>query len=229
MALRQSTKTYLDACDVPTCMCADAEVVFFLKDDLLTLSGKAYVDGTVVSVTELSTGAVQVVIQYDDADLPDVDGEKLEVIFPGVVAEGTVCDPDCAGECSWVKKAKALGSESEPVFYLERQIYGASNWVADGQFSTPRIALTPGLRLTAVRLTCHQYDAGTSLTLNLKVGATIHAQYVGNLSAQKGATILVADLPNDVLPEVEITGVTYANYATAAKGLIVTMIGTTMP
>lgn len=228
MALKQSTKTYLSTCEVPTCMCAGEDVFIFLKDDLLTLDGKPYIDGEVISVTELSTGAVNVVIQYDDTNLPEVEGEKLEIVFPGVVTEGTVCNPDCAGECSWIWKAKLLGEDGQTLFHLERQIYGGSNWVADGNFKTPRIALTPGLKLTAVKITCMEYDAGTTLTLNVMVGSTIHAQYVGNLSAQKTATILVADLPNDVLPEVVITGTAYSNYATAAKGLIVTFIGILM-
>jgi len=70
---------------------------------------------------------------------------------------------------------------------------------------------------------------GTTLTLNLKVGSTVVAQYIGNLSAQKSATILVNDILNDQKPIVEITGTAYANYATAAKGLIVTLIGVVSP
>jgi hypothetical protein len=227
MALRQSTKTYLDACDVPTCMCADAEVVFFLKDDLLTLSGKAYVDGTVVSVTELSTGAVQVVIQYDDADLPDVDGEKLEVIFPGVVAEGTVCDPDCAGECSWVKKVFSVLSSIGQGGIINRPylIYPFSENVIDGQFELPRIPFPTGYRLTSVRLTCRTYDINTTTTVELRIGSTVYAQFIGDLREQRAMNILIPVLPYDQMPELHLNGTVSSIYLLAAKGLVLEMIG----
>ena len=231
MALQQSTITYAELCDMPACICEDAEVVFFLKGGLLTTDGLPYVAGTVVSVTQLSTGAVEVVIQYDDSTLPEVEGEPLEVIFPGAAVEGTVCAPDCAGECDWMGKVLAVQEAADPntLFHLERQIYAPANYVADGTFVTPRMALSPGLRLSAVKLTCDTYDAGTTLTLNVKVGSTIIAQYVGNLSAQKSATILVTDILNDQKPVVEFTGTAYVNYATAAKGLFVTLLGVLAP
>ena len=231
MALQQSTITYDEVCLMPACICEDAEVVFFLQDDLLTTAGLPYVVGTVVSVTQLSTGAIEVVIQYDDATLPIVDGDKLEVIFPGASVVGTVCAPDCSGICDWMGKVLALiaNTDLQSTYLLERQIYTPANWVADGTFVTPRMTLSPGMRLAAVKITCDTYDSGTTLTLNLKVGSTVVAQYIGNLSAQKSATILVNDILNDQKPTVEITGTAYTNYATAAKGLIVTLIGVVSP
>jgi hypothetical protein len=231
MALQQSTITYSEVCLMPACICEDADVVFFLQGGLLTTAGLPYLAGTVVLVTQLSTGAVEVVIQYDDATLPEVDGETLQVIFPGAAVTGTVCAPDCAGDCDWMGKVLAVQEAADPQtqYLLERQIYAPANWVANGTFVTPRMTLSPGMRLSAVKITCDTYDSGTTLTINLKVGATVVAQYVGNLSAQKSATILVNDILNDQKPTVEITGTAYVNYATAAKGLIVTLLGVTTP
>lgn len=231
MALQQSTITYDEVCLMPACICEDAEVVFFLQDDLLTTAGLPYVVGTVVSVTQLSTGAIEVVIQYDDATLPIVDGEKLEVIFPGAAVVGTVCAPDCSGICDWMGKVLKLWETVEPITAYKDpyQIYAPANWVADGQFEIPRMANLPGLRMFRVAIACSTYDSGTTLTLNLKIGSTVVAQYVGNLSAQKSATILVTDILNDQKPIVEITGTAYTNYATAAKGLVVTTFGVNIP
>ena len=231
MALQQSTITYSELCLMPACICENADVVFFLQGGLLTTAGLPYVAGTVVSVTQLSTGAVEVVIQYDDATLPTVDGEKLEVVFPGAAVTGSVCAPDCSGECDWMGKVLAVQAAADPrtEYLLERQIYAPANWVANGTFVTPRMALSPGLRLSAIKLTCDTYDSGTTIEFDLKVGSTVIAQYIGNLSAQKSATILVNDILNDQKPVVEITDTAYTNYATAAKGLIVTLLGVKTP
>lgn len=233
MALHNVVKHYADNCDMPQCMCVACPVFIFLKDDRLTTGGLPYIMGTVVSIEEVSSGGVDVTIQYDDATLPLVGdpAAKLEIEFPSASAEGTACNPDCAGECDWVTKVQRMLESASPVSLLTRHyiLFTDEQDVANGSFLLPRIPFVPGLRLSDVRITCFTYDINTSGTFQLKVGATVKAEYVGNLAQQRQFTILGADLLNDVLPEFTISGLTNGVYGLAAAGLVVEIMGIHIP
>lgn len=230
MAIKTAVKHYADQCDMPSCICVDGPVVVFLRGDLLTTDGKPYFPGTVTLIDILTTGGVDVTIQYDDSTLPIVEGEPMEVIFP-VSDDATVCDPDCAAECDWFTKVRRMLDAEGTGGLLNRWyiLYESNEDVANGTFEIPRIPFEPGFRITDLRITCFVYDLNTTGTFTLKVGATNIAQFVGNLAQQRQMTILVTDLLNDELPELHITGLTNGVYGLAAAGLVLEFIGIIVP
>jgi hypothetical protein len=230
MALQNVVKHYADECDMPSCICVDGAVVIFLLDDELTTDGKPYFPGTVTEIEILTTGGVDITIQYDDATLPLVEGEPMAVIFPPA-EDATVCDPDCAEDCDWFTKVRRMMDAEGNGGLLSRWYiaYTSEEDVANGVFQIPRIPFDPGFRLTDVRITCFTYDINTTGTFTLKVGATNIAQFVGNLAQQRQMTILVTDLLNDELPELHITGVTNGVYGLAAAGLVLELLGIIIP
>lgn len=231
MATKNAVKHYPALCDMPQCMCVDCEVKVFLKGDQLTTDGLPYFEGIVTSIEELSTGGIDVTIQYDDATLPLVEGDPLEVEFSSTSAAGNVCDPDCAGECDWLTKVIRLIQSALPGGLINRhyQLYASGVEVENGVFPVPRIPFVPGYRLTDVRLTCYLYDINTTGTFRLKRGATVIAEFIGSLAQQRQMTILVDDLLNDELPELHITGLTNGVYGVEAEGLVLELIGIQMP
>lgn len=231
MALHNVIKHYESACDMPPCMCVDCPVFIFLKGDLLTTGGLPYLMGTVTAIEDAASGGIDVTIQYDDTTLP-LDGEdKLVIIFPSASAEGTACNPDCAGECDWVTKVQRMLESASPVSLLSRHyiLFSDIQEVANGSFLLPRIPFLPGMRLSDVRITCFVYDINTTATFQLKVGATVKAEFIGNLAMQRQFNILSADLLNDVLPELHITGLANGVYGLAATGLVIELMGIHIP
>lgn len=228
--LQTAEKHYLALCDMPQCMCVGCTVFIFFKDPDLSTDGLPYIMGTVTAIEELTSGGVDVTIQYDDATLPVTDPE-FEVIFPGVAEEGTVCDPDCGGVCDWVTKVKRMIESALPGGLINRhyQLYTSEEDVANGVFLLPRIPFVPGYRLTDVRITCFTYDLNTSATFELKVGASVKANFTGTLAQQRQLAILDSDLDNDELPELHITGLTNNVYGLAAAGLVIELIGIIVP
>lgn len=224
------TKHYADACDMPACMCVGCDVYLFLRGVLLTTDGLPYLMGEVVSITDAVSGGVDVVISYDDTTVPVTDPEFEGSFDPD--ADPTLCDPDCAEECDWVTKVKRMMDSALPggLFLLQYTIYDIDADVANGIFPVPRIPFPAGFRLTDARLTCYEYDINTELTVQLKVGATVKAQYVtGNLAQQRQMTIVSADCLNDALPELHITGLVNTAYGLAAKGLVLHLFGIKTP
>lgn len=231
MALQTAVKHYLALCDMPQCMCAPCPVYIFLKDPELTTDGLPYFMGNVTLIDALASGGVDVTISYDDATLPLDGADPIEVIFPGVAEVGTVCDPDCAGPCDWVTKVTRMLESALPggLQHLQYRMYDVDEDVANGVFPLPRIAYQPGFRMTSVRITCHLYDINTTLTVELKVGATVHATFTGNLAMQRGLTIIDVDLDNDELPELHITGLANGVYGLAAAGFVIDIFGIVKP
>lgn len=230
MSLQTVVKHYADECDMPACICVNGPVVIFLMGELLTTDGHPYFPGTVTVIDILTTGGVDVTIQYDDSTLPIVDAAPLEVIFPPA-AEATVCDPDCNDDCDWFNKVRRMLDAEGTGGLLSRWyiLYESTADVANGVFEIPRIPFEPGFRITDLRITCFNYDINTTGTFTLKVGATNIAQYVGNLAQQRQLTILVQDLLNDELPELHITGLTNGVYGLAAAGLVLEFKGIIIP
>lgn len=233
MALHNVVKHYASTCDMPQCMCEGCEVFIFLKDDQLTTSGLPYIMGTVTAIVNASSGGVDVTVQYSDLLLPLVGDPpaKLEIIFPSASIEGTACNPDCAGECDWITKVKRMLESATENTLLQRHyiLFNDEQDVANGSFLLPRIPFLPGMRLSDVRLTCFTYDINTTGTFRLKVGSSVKAQFIGNLAQQRQFTILSADLLNDVLPELTITGLTNGVYGQAAVGLVIELMGIHIP
>ena len=230
MAIKTAVKHYANQCDMPSCICVDGPVVMFLKNDRLTTDGKPYFPGTVTTITLLTTGGVDVTVQYNDATLPLVLGVPIEVIFP-LAEDATVCDPDCADECDWFAKIRRMLDAEGTGGLLNRWYiaFTSAQDVANGVFEIPRIPFEPGFRLTDVRLTCFNYDINTTGTFEVKVGATVIAEFVGNLAQQRQMTILVPDLLNDEMPELHCSGVANGVYGLAAAGLVVEFIGIIIP
>lgn len=230
MATQIVTKHYADACDMPNCMCEGCDVFLFLRGELLTTDGLPYLMGVVQTITDAASGGIDVVIAFDDTTKPVTDP-----VFEGSFdpdADPTLCDPDCAEECDWLTKVKRMLDSALPggLFLLQYVLFDIDVPVANGIFPLPRISNSPGFRLTDVRLTCHEYDINTELTAQLKVGATVKAQYnAGNLAQQRQMTIVSADCLNDVLPELHITGLTNTAYGLSAKGLVLHLYGIKKP
>lgn len=229
--LQQVVKHYLALCDMPQCMCVDCSVFIFLKAPTLTTDGLPYFMGTVREIEELSSGGVDVTIEYDDATLPLVEGDPMEVTFPSVSVEGSVCDPDCAGPCDWLTKVQRMMESALPGGLINRhyQVYDPDESAANGVFDLPRIPFVPGYRLTDVRVTCFTYDINTTCTIQLKVGSTVKAQFTGNLAQQRQLTILSTDLANDALPQLHITSLVNGVYGLDAQGLVIELIGIIQP
>lgn len=230
MAIKTAVKHYEAQCDMPSCICVDGPVVMFLKDDRLTTDGKPYLPGTVTVINILTTGGVDVTVQYDDTTLPLVDGDPILIVFP-VSEDATACDPDCSDECDWFTKVRRMLDAEGTGGLLNRWYiaYLSNQDVANGSFDIPRIPFEPGFRLTDLRLTCSTYDINTTGTFRIKVGATTVAEFIGNLAQQRQMTILVPDLLNDEMPELHITGVANGVYGLAAAGLVVEFIGIIIP
>lgn len=231
MATVAKVKHYASLCDMPQCMCVGCPVKVFLKDDQLTTDGLPYFEGIVTAILELSSGGIDVTIQYQDTTLPVVDGDPLVVEFSSTSAAGNVCDPDCAGDCDWITKVIRLVQSALPGGLINRhyQLFASGDCVANGSFDIPRIPFVPGYRLTDVRLACFTYDINTTATFQLKKGATVIAEFIGSLAQQRQMTILVPDLLNDELPELHITGLANAVYGLCAEGLVLELIGIKTP
>lgn len=224
---------YAEACDMPQCMCEGCTVRIFLRGELLTTDGLPYIDAVVESIEDAASGGKDITLTYDDATLPLDAGDPIELVFEGEGA--TACLPDCLEECDWVWKTQRMIESALPggLFYLQYRIFEIDEDVANGTFYLPRISFDPGFRLTDVRLTCHEYDINTELAAELRVGATVKAQYgtgpVGNLGQQRQMTIVSADCLNDVLPALHITGLTNTSYGLSAKGLVLHIRGIKIP
>jgi hypothetical protein len=108
-------------------------------------------------------------------------------------------------------------------------IYEDAEWVEDGTFDLKRIPLDPGYRVTSAKLTCNRYDNDTDVTVRLKVGSTIHAEFIGDLGSIATMNIIDRDLDLDVLPRLEISGTTNAVYLDGAKGLVLELMGIIVP
>lgn len=226
MATRTSTYHVEDLCDLPSCIQEDAQVLIFLMDGDLTTDGKAYFNATVVEVDQLSTGGVDVTVSYEDSTLPnDLQGED------GLTIGEDVCTPDCAGDCDWAGKMINTIESSATSNLITRSmvIYEDAEWVEDGTFDLKRIPLDPGYRITSAKLTCNRYDNDTDVTVRLKVGGTIHAEYIGDLGSIATMSIIDSDLDLDVLPRLEISGTTNAVYLDGAKGLVLELMGLIVP
>lgn len=227
---KTGVKHYDKLCDMPACMCVGCPVYIFLRGGLNTTDGLPYLMGTVQSIVDVVTGGVDVTITYDDTTAPASDPAFEMTFSPD--EDPSVCDPDCAGECDWLTKVKRMmeSSLNGGSFLLQYAIYDIDADVANGIFPVPRIPLDPGFRLTDVRLTCYEYDINTELTAQLKVGATVKAQYnAGNLAMQRQLTIVDADCLNDELPELHITGLLNTAYGLSAKGLVLHLQGIQVP
>ena len=230
MATRTATYHLEDPCDLPSCIAEDAEVVFFLMDGESTTDGKPYLPATVTEVQELSTGGIDVTVSYSDNTLPvdlrGVDG----IVFPDQ-ANPTACFPDCYGDCDWVMKLIRVAESAVTTSTLTRTytIYEDAEWVEDGTFALKRIPFDPGFRITAAKLTCNRYDANTDVVVRLKVGSTVHCEYIGDLTSIATMSIIDRDLDLDVLPSLQISGTTNAVYLDGAKGLVLDLIGVQVP
>lgn len=227
MALHTVTKHYASPCDKPDCICEDAEVAFFFRGDTLTTDGKAFVVGTVSTVTELSTGGVDVVIAYSDTTLP----AEFELVLDEGLTLGTVCDPDCYSDCSWVKKVeKMIGAGQNPaIISRPHVVYMNDEHVVNNVFDLPRIPFDEGMRLTAVKITCARYDANTTLVATLKVGSTTIAAFTGSLAQMRGLAIAVNDLTADQKPTLHLSSVSSTIYEDGALGLVLELIGVLIP
>lgn len=214
---------YSSVCEIPACMCVDAEVALMLRGTALTEDGKAYIAGTITAIDETATNAYDITIEYDDATL----GELVPVF--GV--DGNVCDPICITECSWLWAVIRVSEtvNNPPLINRHYTLYNSAQWVEDGTFDVPRIPFATGYRLSAVHLTCTTYDENTEIVAELRVGSTLIASYTGNLAAQVEMTIAVTDLDYDELPVLTISGTTNAIYEEAAKGLVLELLGIIIP
>jgi hypothetical protein len=227
MALQIITKHYANPCDKPDCICEDAEVALFFRGETLTTDGKAFFVGTISTVTALTTGGVDVVIAYDDATLP----AEFTVILDDGLDLGTVCDPDCYSEGSWVwKTSKMIGAGQNPaIISRPHVIYLNTQHVANNVFDLPRIPFSQGMRLTSVKITCNRYDANTTLVAKLKLGSTVIAQFTGSLAQMRAMTISVTDLVADVKPTLHIESVASTIYDDSSLGLVLELIGILIP
>ena len=227
MALHIITKHYASPCSKPDCICVDADVVFFIRGNTLATDGKPYILGMVTSVTALTTGGVDVVISYDDGSLP-VD---FEMTLDDGVDQGTVCDPDCFNEGSWLWKVnKLIGAGQNPaIINRAHPVYLNTQHVVNNTFDLARIPFDQGLRLTALKITCARYDVNTTLTATLKVGSTVIGSYTGNLAHMRGLTIAATDLAPDAKPTLYISDVASTIYDDGALGLVLEMIGILVP
>lgn len=230
MALKTAVVHYTADCDMPACMCVDCDVFVHLKGDLLTTDGLPYIMATVVSIIAAASGGIDVTLHYDNATLPVDGSDPIDLVF-GSGEDANACDPDCAGNCDWMTKVKRMIESALPGGLINRhyQLYVDGETVENGAFLLPRIPFEPGFRLTDVRITCFVYDINTEGTFQLKVGASVKAEFIGNLAQQRQLTILVPDLANDALPELHITGLTNGVYGLAAEGFVIELIGIVQP
>jgi hypothetical protein len=233
MASQNVTKHYNSACDMPNCICPNASVFLWMQRQLLTTNGFPYFMGTVTTVTEVPSGGFDVVINYDDALLPNdpSTGQKLVPDFPSSASAGTVCDPDCNTDCSWVTRMLQVlhAGSSGGVISRSYLVFGQNQDVANGAFDIPRIPFLTGYRLTDVRITCFGYDTNTSAAFLLKVGAVVYASYTGNLSGQKQLAIAHPVIAYDEMPLLQISGLVNGVYGQSAKGLVLELIGIINP
>lgn len=228
-----ATKHYEALCDMPSCICVDCEVYLFINRtlDLLTTDGKPYIIGTVISITEVPSGGLDVVISYDDSTLPEnpATGETLVVTFPTGAQDGTVCDPACKTGCDWVTLMLSIVGNAVGVINKEYLIYAFNQHVVDGASYLPRICFPNGFLLTDVRISCTTYDINTTADFTLKIGSTTIASYSGNLSAQKQFTLLQPLMGYDELPDFRIDNLTNGVYGDFAEGLVLELIGVIAP
>lgn len=224
-----ATKHYDALCDMPNCMCVACEVYLFLTRGLVTTTSQPYIIGTVVSITEVPSGGVDVVISYDNSILPDDPdtGETVVITFGTGASDGTACDPDCKSDCAWVDKVIALigPNSSGGVISRDYQIFGETEEVADTAPQIPKIPFPTGFKVTGVWLTCYAYDPDTTGKFHLLVNTTLYATYEGNLSGVKALTILHDTIPQDAEIVLQITNVVNGVYGAAAKGLVIEFLG----
>ena len=223
MATQTVTKHYANICAKPDCIVEGAAVIFFFRNDALSPGNLPYIEGLVTLVVETATGAIDATFSYDDADLPD----GVDMILDDPDTVGTVCDPDCFGEGSWLWKVQKLTDRDVNPSIINRSqtIYAPDEHVVNNTFNLARIPYTGGLRLSAIRLTCDRYDTNTTIAATIKVGATSIATFTGTLASIRGMTLLVTDLTLDQKPVLELTSVSSVIYADGALGLVVEMIG----
>lgn len=223
MALQTVTKTYANVCSKPDCIQEGATVAFFFRDDALGPGNLPYIEGQVTSVVENAAGAIDVIFSYNDTYMPD--GVELTLDLPG--NPGTVCDPDCFTEGSWLWKVAKFQERSLNPSIISRPqaVYAPDEHVVNNTFHLARIPFVDGLRLQAIKLTCDRYDANTTITATLKIGLTSIATFTGTLASIRGMTLLATDLAYDQLPVLQLTSVSSVIYADGALGLVVEMIG----
>lgn len=218
---------YDEVCNMPECMCANCPIFIFLRNGALTSDGKPYIIGTITLINQLSTGGIEITFTYDDATLPVVGEDPIEITF-GV--DGTACDPDCGSDCSWLVKMLAV-LDTAAISGLQNRhyiLFPEGEPVEDGTFQLPRIPFSPGgLRLTTVRITCFDYNANTQGTFNLKVGATIIASFTGTLAEQRVLALVpgLETIAYDAKPVLECIDVEQVVYEAFALGLVVELIG----
>ena len=232
MALQTAEITYTDTCSKPLCLCVDTPVFLFLQDGELTTDNRPFLLGVVTSVVEQSDLSVVVTISYDDSTQP---GGGWVFSFPVGGSGGTVCAPDCIGPCDWMTKVLALtGLDRDPL--IQNPIvfqYEIANWkdlIANGTFTLARMGVPEGFRLRSVTLTCDRYDLDTSFNFTLNVEGVPNVPLTTITASQ--AQILIPDITDiqwDDEIEVVIADVAWLFPDTAARGLIVNLIGDLIP
>lgn len=211
-------------------MCQGCPIFLFLRDDLLTSEGKPYIIGTITLIEQLSTGAVEVTFTYDDSTLPtEGEGEDEAPIEITFGEDGTVCDPDCGVECSWMAKVLSL-INSATVSGLQNRhyiLYAENQNVENGVFSIPRIPFPTGLQLTSVKLSCFTYNENTQGNFQIKVDGVGIAAFSGTLAEQRAMTVApgLEIIDYDKMPILECTDVEQVVYGEFALGLVLELIG----
>jgi len=238
MAFRTVVKHYTNECDLDDCLTVSSAARVFLKGGRTTTDGNPFIDGTVSALNQRSDGGYDLSFTYSEVTAP----VGYIMVFPTASAAGNACDPDCMSECSWMWKVQKLidGIDQNALIKESYQIVPQNTHLSNSTTYIPREIFATGFNLTAVKLTCHKYDSGTTAVFTLRYRTTANAlvadsslpvcaSYTGNLSAQKGLTITVPVIPYDAELVLVISGTATTVYADSTLGLTLQTAGFIVP
>lgn len=238
MAYVTVVKSYTNACAKPATLTLNSNARVFFRSGVTTLNGQPYIDGTIVAVVQRSDGGYDVSFRYVTATIPP----GFTVTFGTSISSGNVCDPDSLAECTWLWKTNQLIAGIDLNTLVDRlcSLVNNATHLSNATYYLPRIPFADGFHLTALKLSCHFYDSGTSATFTLRYrtpgnastpdsSLPICATYAGNLSGQKAMTISVPIIPYDSELVLIISGTTQSVYANSTLGLTLDAIGYIIP